>query len=170
MKSIISLSIYIIFLTWTCHALMNGKLAQHGQFRYQVALNDNKTSKHLCSGAVLTQHWIATAAQCTQGRHALPENIDVFVGSITLNGTEGKLFEVSKIENHPKFNWTHRVHDIALVHTKLPLEIHHHIIFPVKFPSFVEDYKMENGLDHYEFTVSSWGPNDVSIFNRFHLL
>lgn len=170
MNSIILFGIFIISLTISCNGLMNGKLAQHGQFRYQAAISDNQTSHHLCSGAVLTKHWIATAAQCTQGKHSLPENIDIFVGSITLNGTDGKLFEVSKITNHPNFNWTRRVHDIALIRTKLPMEIHHHVIFPVKFPSFVEDYKIEHGLEHFEFTVSSWGPNNVSLFYRIFFL
>lgn len=172
MKIIISFGFYLISLTCICQALMNGKLAQNGQFRYQVAIDDSSNNNHLCSGAVLTKFWIATAAQCTQGVHALPENIRIFVGSITLNGTDGKAFEVEKIVNHPEFNWTSRLNDISLIRTKKHMEIHHHNVFPVKFPSFVEDYKMENGLEHYEFTVSSWGPNNVSkrmSFFFFHL-
>lgn len=144
------------------YAILNGKRAMPGQFRYQVSIQ-RADNKHLCGGAVLNEHWIATAAQCAQGVYAEPKNLRLLVGTHSLESSGGKVFEVDRVVSHPEFNATTHQSDIALLRTKTPILIDHFNVFPISYPSFVEDYKMEQGLDLIEVTMSGWGPIEVSL-------
>lgn len=164
MKCVLLVALCLSLLVGCSYAILNGERAKPGQFRYQVSIQ-GADNKHLCGGAVLDEHWIATAAQCTQGMYAEPKNLRLLLGTHSLEGSDGKIFEVDRVVSHPEFNATTHKSDIALLRTKTPIPIDHFNVLPISYPSFVEDYKMEHGLGLIEGTMSGWGPIEVSLIH-----
>ncbi|XP_031638482.1 mite allergen Der p 3-like [Contarinia nasturtii] len=140
--------------------IINGNKAQVGDFPHQVSLRRVEDSKHFCGGAILSEYWIITSAQCTQDLHSLPDNIFVVVG--TVNMTRGGLeYAVEKIVSHPHFNWEKRRNDIAMLKTNQPMKISDGKVFPIALPSFKTNYTIENGIGLTEVTLSGWGSCNV---------
>lgn len=158
------LAVVLCLSVWLCRcdAILNGKKAQHGQFKYQVSIRDAET-RHLCNGAVVAASWVITAAQCTQGSSAEPNNLRIVVGTIYSDQDGGKEYQLERIVNHPRFNWTRRQNDVTLLMTKEPMDISHLSVFPVRFPTFEADYSLEKGLESFVGTISGWGPAEVRL-------
>lgn len=142
--------------------IANGIQESTSSFPYQVSLRFTENSKHFCGGAILTNQWIVTAGQCTQGSQSSVKNIYVVVGATNI--TAGGLHcDLEKIVNHPEFNWEKRRNDISMLKTKQPMQMGESSIFPVSLPSFKTDYIIENGIGLTSVTLTGWGSAKVCI-------
>lgn len=126
------------------------------QFPHQVSLRFADTSKHFCGGAILSDLWIVSAAQCTQGSKSSPENTFVVVGVTDLT-QEGIRYDLDKIINHPNFNWARRLNDISMLKTDRPMLIMETVIYPINLLSFTSNYIMENGIGLSPLNLTGWG-------------
>jgi len=104
-----------------------GQLARPGQFPYIVSImtlrqTENGTRvHHTCGGSIISERWIVTAVHCTQQNNSNPANIRVLVGATNVV-TDGEVYEVERIINHPEYNSTHLLFDISLLYLSQPLE------------------------------------------------
>lgn len=92
-----------------------GKEATLGQYPHVAILRNSSTKKHFCSGAIVGQQSIVTAAHCVDGMKLA--DFEVVVGTILNNVpvNEQNVYKVAKIKIHPEYE--NLVNDIALVHT-----------------------------------------------------
>lgn len=132
------------------------------KFPYQASLRAADTSKHFCGGTILSDLWIVTSGQCTQGSKSSAQNIYIVVGATNItNG--GLRYNLEKIVVHPGFNWEKRKNDISLLKTDQPLQIRETSVFPVTLPTYKTDYLIENNIGLIDVTLSGWGSYHVSI-------
>lgn len=143
--------------------VVHGSETSIHKFPYQVSLRYADTSNHFCGGAILSNLWIVTAAQCTQDSKSSPENIYVMVG-ITNITQKGLRYDLAKIINHPEFNWAKRLNDISMLKVDRSMQLMEEGIFPVKLLSFNTNYYMENGIGLTTVILSGWGSFHVSFF------
>lgn len=141
--------------------IANGIQTSISSFPYQVSLRLTETSKHFCGGAILTNQWIVTAGQCTQGSQSSVKNVYVVVGATNITAG-GLRCDLEKIVNHPEFNWDKRRNDISMLKTNQPM-LFEFSIFPVNLPSFKTDYIIENGIGLTTVTLTGWGSTKVCI-------
>lgn len=142
-------------------AILGAQKADPGQFRYQVSIQ-SVDGDHLCSGAVLNENWIVTVAQCLRKFGSDVQNLRIVVGTNNIRSKSGSSYEIEKVVIHPDFEPSRYQNDIALIQTKYQIKIEHFGVFPVDYPSYSEDYKIENGIGLFEVTLSGWGPVEVS--------
>lgn len=127
-------------------------VAAVGQFPYQVSLQDWYFDEHFCSGAIISEKWILTAAQCVYGLQSVKQ-IKAVVGTNDLTaGTDYKIreFYVPELE---KDQPNHR-RDIALLKTKKKI-VFNELVAPIELPKQVARVN-EKGI------VSGWGDSIVS--------
>ncbi|XP_049292544.1 brachyurin-like [Anopheles funestus] len=103
--------------------IVNGYIAQPGQFPYQVAILSNMAGgTGLCGGSVLTANYVLTAAHC----------VDVATDGLVIYGAQDRTnanepsqvriaFEQSGINLHPNWNPTLIRYDIATVRVVSPV-------------------------------------------------
>lgn len=140
--------------------IIGGKETSISEYPHQVSLRHTRNGEHFCSGAILSERWILSAAQCTQGSKSFPEKVYIVVGTANIT-SGGQRYNLDKIVNHPNFTWVKRQNDISLLRTEQPLRIENYAVFPIKFPSFKTDYVIENGIGLTEVTISGWGSFQV---------
>ncbi|XP_053663827.1 brachyurin-like [Anopheles marshallii] len=103
--------------------IVNGYIAQPGQFPYQVALLSNfADGTGLCGGSVLSNNYVLTAAHC----------VDIATSGLVIYGAEDRTnenepsqvriaFEQSGIRLHPNWNPALIRYDIATVRVVSPV-------------------------------------------------
>lgn len=105
----------------TFHYIKGGEPTSLGEYPYHAMLRDKKREdfSHFCSGAIINERWILTAAQCING--CSDQEITVAVATNVLS-TGGDVHDVSKTVVHPLFSddgtWRN---DIALIQTATPI-------------------------------------------------
>lgn len=157
----IILLIQIVGLFSHVGAIIHGDPTVVNSYPHQVSLRLVENSKHYCGGAILTNRWILTAAQCTQGVKSSIENIFIVVGATNItNG--GKRYDLKQIINHPQFDWSKRESDISMLKTANPIAIRDNFAFPIALPSYAIDYQIENGIGLTPVTLTGWGAFEVS--------
>lgn len=126
-------------------------------FPHHASLRSVDDSKHFCSGAIINERWLLTAAQCTQGDKSRPENIFIVVG-VTNIGDDGDRYELIKIINHPQYEMAvkRRVNDIAMLKTARNINMKLTGVLPISLPSFKSHYLMENGIGLFPGAVTGW--------------
>lgn len=144
--------------------IVHGVETTISEFPYQVSLRFTDSRKHFCGGAILSDRWIVTAAQCTQGSKSSPHNIFVVVGA-TNRTNDGHRYNLEKVVNHPHFIWAKRENDISMLKTNGPLKLEANSVFPVDLPSFKLDYIIANGIELTSVVLSGWGSFHVCTYN-----
>lgn len=84
-----------------------------GKYPYHVAIRRKGWTTATCSGAIVGEHWIVTAASCFFRtntpdivQHTKEEDVEVVVGGIAnlVTAVKELTFQVSEIILHPRFN------------------------------------------------------------------
>ncbi|XP_063697121.1 trypsin-4-like [Culicoides brevitarsis] len=117
-------------------------------FPYQVSFQDNQ-NRHFCGGSIISPTYILSAAHCFQ--NALAGALKVRVGSSSVGGNEGKIYQVSKITNHPKYNFETYDFDFSIVQLSSPIS-YSNKVQPVSLPE-----NEEPEVEGTECIVSGWG-------------
>lgn len=103
-------------------AIADGNNGTIEEFPYQVQI-ENKNSKYLCGGTIISKNWIITAAHLCATESA--KNLKIRAGS-DLREKGGSLHQVDKIIKHEKSGFKNDivpVNDIALIRVREPFEL-----------------------------------------------
>lgn len=144
--------------------IIDGEATQINYYPHQVSLRMVQNDRHYCGGAVISENWILSAGQCTQGEKSSIENIYIVAGATNIT-SGGQRFDLDLIVTHPNFNWAKRENDISMLRTQQPMPLIDNRIFPIALPSYATDYKMENNIGLTYVTISGWGVFDVSFYS-----
>lgn len=145
----------------TQERIIGGKIANRGQFPYQVSLrviarteNRTLTYRHRCGGSIISERWIITAAHCTQQRYSNASNLVIVAGAQNIQN-DGQVYALKRIVNHPYFNRTILVNDISLLET----------VNEILFDEFVQLIPLKNKIvdEGVRSVVSGWGQTDVNV-------
>ncbi|XP_011049991.1 PREDICTED: serine protease 53-like [Acromyrmex echinatior] len=147
----------IACLTFTTYGLphpqiVGGNDALDGAYPYQVSLRNNLTLdslSHFCGGAIISEHYIITTAQCIN-QFENPYNVYAVVGSNCLNTTDAVVYQVKNLIIHAGFNNLLRVHDIGLI------QVSSNIIFNKNVQPIVLSTTDRN-FDDYPLLITGWG-------------
>ncbi|XP_069559839.1 tryptase gamma [Brachyistius frenatus] len=103
--------------------IVGGTLAAKDQWGWQVSMHWR--GKHVCGGAIISSHWVLTAAHCFVENNMLTvADWLVVVGSVSIAHTsEGKRYRALQILHHPHFNSHNNDYDVGLLRTVTDMEL-----------------------------------------------
>lgn len=142
--------------------IIGGEVTPINSYPHQISLRFTQNDKHFCGGAILTDSWILTAAQCTQGSKSSIDNVYIVAGATNLT-SGGLRVQLGAIVPHPLFKWAKRENDIAMLRTKEPMALRDNAIFPIALPSYSTDYRIESGIGLTYVTLTGWGAFEVGL-------
>jgi secreted trypsin-like serine protease len=98
--------------------IVGGEAAGTATWGWAVSISIDNA--YLCGGSIISQLWIVTAAHCVTGYSA--NQITVYAGSnIRWSGTQSQIG--SQVIQHPNYNPSTYVDDIALIKLSSPLDM-----------------------------------------------
>jgi secreted trypsin-like serine protease len=125
--------------------ILNGAQAALGQFPWETALHVRiGNATYLCSGSIISEEWILTAAQCLDEA----DSVDVLAGLIDLNGS-GTVARGSVKVVHEDYDSNALNNDIGLIKLTTPLTFNVNVA-----PIALAETLLEDGID---VTVAGWG-------------
>ena len=131
--------------------IMKGRSASFGDRPWQVGLLNasipDPLYAHFCSGTLITDQWVVTAAHCVAGRQGT--ELMVLVGTKSLN-LGGRKKQVISVVVHGAYDPHTRENDLALLFLDSPTAI-----FPPQFPSIEVEQRLVD--DQEKVTISGWG-------------
>ncbi len=92
-----------------------GGEASSEAYPWMVSIQIRSDNQHFCGGTLIANHWVVTAAHCTEDISA--EQIQVVIGTTKLNeSSAGETINVRAITNHESFNSSDKLaNDISLL-------------------------------------------------------
>lgn len=136
--------------------IFGGQRARPGQFPHQASIRGPVGSRHFCGGVLISDRFVLTTANCTQGRFSQPQNVRVVLGTHLIFPLHvGTSVLVDRITNHPQFNRNTMANDISVIRIARSVPTTN-LIRPARLPS-------SNIQDNRGVTVSGWGPFNVRI-------
>lgn len=137
--SVFTLAAHIPAVISSHERIFQGEYAQRGQFPYQVSLQrrsllwnlttdfNETVYRHICSGAIVNDRWVVTAAQCVQSPITV-RNLLIVAGAHHLHG-DGIRYPLMKIVTHPGYSALAlpRDNDIALLRTRRKIQLNDRI-------------------------------------------
>lgn len=135
----------------TENLIFNGNNAERGQFPHQIALRHVFENRIFCSGSIISNRWIVTAAHCTSMFANNPNGIRIVAGAYHQNG-DGITHQIVKIIGHPKYVSNDLEHDISMIKTKYKIEFIPNYINSIDLPQ-----KDVSTIDGFKLIVSGWG-------------
>lgn len=136
--------------------IFGGERAIPGQFPYQVSVRAPKLGFvwHFCGGVLISDQFVLTTANCTQGLHSRPANVTVVVGTHTMDPLDsGTAYAVSRITNHPQFKQKTMSNDISVIKAVRKVAFTK-LVQPVRLPT-------SNVVAGTAATISGWGRFNV---------
>lgn len=132
--------------------ITGGQNAKPGQFPYQVSLREKGKVNgslgwfaHRCGGAIISDHWILTAADCTTRD---PSETAAVVGAHHINN-DGQVYLLDRVVNHPEYDYKNFHNDLCLVRT----------LEKIRYTHGVRRIPLRKGIveEGLVATVSGWG-------------
>ncbi|XP_061402704.1 CLIP domain-containing serine protease B8-like [Musca vetustissima] len=160
------------------HRIYGGEIAELDEFPWLALLVYN-TNEYGCSGALIDDRHVLTAAHCVYGEAYREKKGLKYVRLGEFNvGTEPDCIEepnylscadaamdmsVEKITVHPDYKdySFNKLNDIAIIRLKNPVSFTH-FVMPICLPNVTEDSPFERDQ---MFSVSGWGRTDF--FNKY---
>lgn len=109
--------------------IIGGQLAMPRQFPYFVSMRiADLVVPHFCSGTILSDHWIISAAICVSERTNVTR-ISLVMGTVRMQD-HGDRYAVKYVLRHPKFtgrsiDWL--AHNVALIKTTTPIKMNERV-------------------------------------------
>ncbi|KAJ3652935.1 hypothetical protein Zmor_018858 [Zophobas morio] len=127
--------------------IVNGEVAQEGQFPWQVGVVATRAFElHYCSGSIISESWILTAAHCIYDA----DEIVVLYDTLNLDDVENTSLSITMdYVVHNNYDNTTLTNDIGLVHLNSSLSLSD----TVQAIALAED-ELASGS---EVTVIGWG-------------
>ncbi|XP_043285568.1 transmembrane protease serine 9-like [Venturia canescens] len=107
------------------YQVVNGDDAKPKEFPFIVSiqLKNSKTgaNEHLCSGSILSEIFVVTAAHCVKDKSA--KDLNVYAGKYYINRREDgqQVLPVKLVIPHQKYDEETKENDIALLHLESPI-------------------------------------------------
>lgn len=137
--------------------LVDGTPTTIRHYPHQASLRLAANSKHYCGASIITEKWLLSAAQCTQGSKAVAKNIFVIVAASNLTN-DGKRYDLEKIISHEQFDSAGRVNDISMLKILETFKFEYEgAVLAIALPSFETNIKIEGGFGMEYGTVAGWG-------------
>nr|XP_046254497.1 transmembrane protease serine 6-like [Scatophagus argus] len=127
------------FLVNDGRRIVGGSLAVKDKWGWQVSLHWR--GKHVCGGAIISPHWVITAAHCFVENNML-EAADwlAVVGTVSIaDSSQGRRYRALQILYHPRFNRYNNDYDVALLRTVTDMDMKGGVR-PVCLPSPSESF------------------------------
>lgn len=105
--------------------LINGDVANPGQFPYQAYIKLNKIKRLVCGGAIVSKNLVITAASC----FVYGTSVKVVVGSD--DRRKGIKYEAAEVIIHKDYNSTTLLNNIALVKTVEEIKFSADLVQPI---------------------------------------
>lgn len=180
-NTIFGLAVWLV----TAYGSPDGVPARMGEFPHQVSLrfkvDDGLT--HFCSGSIVDQRWVVTAAGCCVGKTNMNIEVKIVAGAFDLNQpTDNEHHSnASKLIIHPEFDPTFLSDDICMIQTEEAFEWSSNVqpiglprqdsANPVGIPGVVTGW--ETGIEEKSFAnplmkvnatvVTNWACNDAML-------
>ncbi|XP_028326241.1 transmembrane protease serine 5 [Gouania willdenowi] len=105
------------FLNSDGRRIVGGVLAAENSWGWQVSLHWK--SKHVCGGAIISSHWVITAAHCfVENKWYEAADWLVVAGTVTIaQNSLGSRYRALQILHHPRFNIHNNDYDVGLLRT-----------------------------------------------------
>ncbi|KRF99162.1 uncharacterized protein Dwil_GK27529 [Drosophila willistoni] len=136
--------------------IIGGQNASAGQIPYHVCLQMNGfVGGCRCSGSLITETLVLTAAHCLQGEAVT--KFKVIAGVIDLNeANNGQTFDAKKFIIHPRFNMETLDYDIALLRLSKPALLNANV---QTIAMVAADYKYPEGAEALTSGFGEINPN-----------
>lgn len=95
-----------------------GKDARESELRYMAQLRDKSDKFHRCGGTIISTIHILTSAHCFNREKTYwqdPEDYEIVLGSIKLDGGGGQIFGIDKIHIPAEYDVRTGESDIAVI-------------------------------------------------------
>lgn len=140
--------------------ILGGVEAQPGAWPWMTALlHSNEKSIYqaqFCSGVLIDDTWVLTAAHCVEGKSA--GDMDVAVGAYDLNAFTGSRISVKSIRIHPQYENVTMRNDIALLKLSQPSSVS-----TITLYSGVSNDNVAPSLLGIMLTAIGWGLADGTV-------
>ncbi|XP_029171299.1 trypsin theta-like [Nylanderia fulva] len=128
--------------------IIGGNDAVDGLYPYQVSLRDAlKNNTYFCSGAIISAHYVITAAQCLTDTN--PYDVKIAVGSNYLD-TPSVLYRATIFIVHAGYNKLLNINDIGLIYVSDIITFNENIQ-PINLVTADQNY------DNYPLLITGWG-------------
>ncbi|XP_064471755.1 venom protease-like [Ornithodoros turicata] len=93
--------------------IAGGRDANWSHWGWIAGILYSNNYEQYCGGALISNRYVITAAHCTDGKAA--SDMKVLLGRNDLNSTAGRIFNVSRLRQHPDFQRDTLQNDIAIL-------------------------------------------------------
>lgn len=133
--------------------IIGGTAVPDGKYKFITALLDKTRpgttfDKQFCSGTLIDNNGVLTAAHCVDGTSA--SSLQVTVGRTVLDSDQGQVRNVSRIFIHPSWNSNTFAYDAAVLKLSSPVSG----IAPIKLATSSQNFLETPGRNA---TVAGWG-------------
>ncbi|KAH8294048.1 hypothetical protein KR054_007729 [Drosophila jambulina] len=137
--------------------VVNGTDSTVEKYPFVVSLRFSDGS-HSCGGSIISQHFVMTAAHCTNGRSV--DSFSVQFGVTNISSVGPNVVRVKKIIQHEEFDpWRQNANDISLLMVAEPFVFDGIHVAPVTLPALAFAVPQSNA--GVQGVLIGWGYNET---------